>query len=117
MRTIDEIIKEYSKLCEDTTMCSMPGYENVYMFRNQPKRDELQREYEDLLPENQRMAILLHEKLCKYDHTDQCSWYYEIDGIEHDWNRYQHKEYLEKADKLISKGINIDIMKIVFECI
>ena len=117
MRTIDEIVKEYNKLCEDNTMCNEPGYKNVYMFKNQPERDELQREYEELLPENQRMAILLHKALCHSNHTDQCGWYYEINGIEHDWARWTHKDYLKKADILISKGINIDIMKIVFECI
>ena len=98
-------------------MCNEPGHKNVYMFKNQPERDELQREYEELLPENQRMAILLHKNLCHCNHTDQCGWFYELNGIEHDWTKWAHKDYLKKADRLISKGIDIDVMKIVFECI
>ena len=31
--------------------------------------------YEALIPE-ERLAELLHEKICKYNHMDGCSWYY-----------------------------------------
>ena len=117
MRTVEEIVKEYEEVCKDHTMCSDPKYPNIYRFENQPVRDSLQREYEGLLPENQRMAILLHKKLCHSNHTDQCAWYYEINGIQHDWTRWTHEQYLEKANKLIQSGINIDVMKTVFECI
>lgn len=119
MRTVEEIKKDYEKLCEDHTMCINPTstFGRSYMYKNQPERDKLKREYKGLLSENQRMAILLHENLCHSNHTDQCWWGYEMDGIEHDWTGWTHKKYLEKADKLISKGINIDIMKTVFECI
>ena len=115
MRKIEEIIREYNRVCEDNTMCDDPS--KPYIFKNQPRRDKLKREYEALLPENQRMAILLHDNLCHSNHMDQCGWCHEKNGIEHDWTRWTHKKYLEKADRLISRGINIDIIKTVFECI
>ena len=117
MGTKEEIIKKYEKACKDHTMCSDPKYPKIFRFKNQPVRDKLQTEYEGLLPENQRMAILLHKKLCNSNHTDQCGWYYEVNGIEHDWTRWTHSKYLEKANNLISNGINIDTLKIVLECI
>lgn len=117
LRTLEDVIQEYEEARKDNTMCSDPNYHNIYRFKNQPVRDKLQREYEELLPENQRMAILLHKALCHSNHTDRCGWYYEINGIEHDWTRWTHKEYLEKANKLIQSGITIDVMKTVFECL
>lgn len=117
MRTLEDVIKEYDEVSKDNTMCSKPEHPNIYVFRNQDKRNRLQEEYDSLLPENQRMAILLHDKLCHSNHTDQCGWYYEIDGIKHDWTGYAHKTYLEKANKLIESGMTIDVMKTVFTCL
>lgn len=117
MRTLEDVLKEYEEICKDNIMCSDPNYPKVYRFRNQDRRVKLEEEYNQLLPENQRMAILLHDNLCHCDHIDRCSWYYERDGIVHDWTRWSHKKYLKKADKLISEGISIGIMKTIFKCI
>lgn len=116
-RTLDDVIKEYEEVSKENTMCSEPNHPNVYRYRNQDRRDELQKEYNSLLPENKRMAILLHKNLCLCNHTDMCGWYYEIDGVIHDWEGYTHKEYLEKANKLIQNGITLDTMETIFKCI
>lgn len=57
------------------------------------------------LPEDQQLAITLHNMLCRQNHTDGCGWEYEY--IEKpkgwtgpsapDWNGWTHKRYLEKA--------------------
>ena len=49
-----------------------------------------------------RLARQLHGLACRWNHTDGCGWFYEInkDG-EHDWNRHAHEKYLKKATRLL----------------
>ena len=56
------------------------------------------------------LAIGLHDIMCKWNHTDGCSWYYEYSSKEniHDWNGSSHLSYLNKADILISTFSNMD---------
>lgn len=59
-------------------------------------------EYISLLPKNKRLAIKLHESLCHHDHTEWCSWFYEIkEGLEDDWSGYAHRDYLDRADRVL----------------
>lgn len=52
------------------------------------------------------LAIYLHETYCRWNHADGCSWHYEIDRVGedsvHDWGRFAHKEYMDKAKNLIA---------------
>lgn len=64
------------------------------------KRKELERIVHKQETEK-NLAIQLHEHLCKRNHTDNCSWKYEIKNGYHDWNDYAHKKYLKKAKILI----------------
>lgn len=51
-----------------------------------------------------QLAIDLHKKLCNWDHTEGCSWYYEIrDGI-HDWRGSEHSRWFSKAQTLLAAG-------------
>ena len=55
------------------------------------------------MPANRRLAIDLHARLCTWNHTDGCGWFYEIkDGI-HDWGRASHKGYLNSANAIIGQ--------------
>ena len=70
-------------------------------------------------PESQ-LANELHARLCRWNHTDGCSWYYEFedDGETHIWSRPEHKKYLGKARAFIHKckgiGVSVDkAMKII----
>lgn len=101
MRTIEEIKKDYKVAEKDTEMELQSGYCNIYAYKNQKLRDKLREEYISLLPVNKQLAIFLHKRLCNNSHTDQCSFYYEVKGVEDDWTRYAHKEYLKKADKML----------------
>lgn len=64
----------------------------------------------DELPEEYRLAITLHNMLCRQNHTDGCGWEYEYLQKPHgwegpsapDWNAYTHGRYLQKA--LVMKG-------------
>lgn len=54
----------------------------------------------DVVPEEDREAVAdrLHAKLCRWDHTDQCAYYY---GPSH--RREALVEYYPKADALLAK--------------
>lgn len=109
MRSREEILREYEEVCSDSRMVSDKNYSNVYKYANQELREKLRKEYNETLSKEQRFAIYLHDKFCKSNHTDMCSWYYEFNNqIEHEWNRYAHKKYLEIAIKLIDEGIYYD---------
>ncbi len=66
----------------------------------------------DAMPERQRLAEIIHEKQCTWNHTDGCGWYYES------WEKpgYSRNEYLEKADKLL-KIVDYDTAIKVVDCL
>lgn len=50
------------------------------------------------LDPEQKLAISLHSTLCRWNHTDGCSWFYEMHpGNIDNWDSYAHNEYLTKA--------------------
>lgn len=61
------------------------------------------------MPEDQRLAVEIHESMCHQNHTDGCSW-----GYEKDWSGYTHKRYLAKAKNvLIKTGLDFDTIAAV----
>jgi len=77
------------------------------------KLKELKKEKEEIKKEKRRsnldeevinIAEILHEKLCTYNHTDGCGWFY---GKWSDENlQYSKKEYYDKASELIKFVVN-----------
>lgn len=71
------------------------------------KVSKLQKEKEFLenLTQDRRLAIELHTSFCDRDHEGampgSCNWHYEIHSGVHDWEQYEHKRYIEKANKLL----------------
>lgn len=65
----------------------------------------------DELTDVQRLAILLHELLCRNNHTDGCSWGYEINNGIHDWDsgRWAHTHYIELAESLLGRVSDLDV--------
>lgn len=64
---------------------------------------------EDLLAEkeafekktpDQRLAIALHDALCRWNHTDGCGWFYEVYKDVDDWTGHAHARWLENANKV-----------------
>ena len=53
------------------------------------------------------IATYLHEKLCTYNHTDGCDWYYD-DGS---WNRHSRTAYIKKAINFLQKGYTLQEIK------
>ncbi len=77
--------------------------------------EALQKDIEELKeiesPE-EKLATDLHTVMCKTNHSDGCSWFYE-DSCE----KYAHKRYLDMAKKILSTGISpkksIEIAEII----
>ncbi len=44
------------------------------------------------------LAEELHALLCRYDHTDQCTWDYEPG-----WEQYTHQMYVNLASQLVAR--------------
>lgn len=70
---------------------------------------------EETLSEMQKFAIWLHLKLCKSEHSIYCSFFKEIDGLDHDWDGNAHKKYLELAKEMVKVTGSIEIAKQVVE--
>ena len=60
-----------------------------------------------LTPE-ELLAIDLNGSLCNWNHTDGCSWLYEVKNNVHEWNGYAHAKYLEAAQKLAARFPELD---------
>lgn len=90
-------------------MCDIKKLENEIKQKQQELNNLL--ETQKQLIENLKtkptvvLANLLHEKICRHNHTDGCSRYY------HNWDdfnpqcpgRNPKKEYFKKAEKIISE--------------
>lgn len=64
---------------------------------------------------DQQNALILHEKFCTRNHTGggECGWFYEIKGGVHNWEGSAHKDWLQKAHRLIHAGYHVsDVEKI-----
>lgn len=43
------------------------------------------------------LAIAMHDKLCRCNHSSACGWQYEIVNGLHDWTRPNHDRWLKTA--------------------
>lgn len=114
-RTKEDIENEYNQISQDTTM--IQDGPNSHKFANQDRRNELLAEYRSMLDEEQQLAIFLHQNLCTVNHTDGCSWGYEIHGVIEDWEGYAHKKYLEMAKRMIERCSDVDMIKSIITAI
>ena len=50
-----------------------------------------------VLPENKQLAEALHKKLCRWNHTDGCGWFYES------WEKpgFSRNDWLNKAREVL----------------
>lgn len=66
-----------------------------------------------MLDMERQNATILHEKFCTQNHIDECGWFHEIkDGVVN-WEGSVHKNWLEKAERLIHAGYRVpDVVRI-----
>lgn len=117
MNTIESLKIRYEKTKENDELVQDKNYNHVYVMKNEKERKTIRDEYIKLLPKNKRLAIYLHDKLCHSNHTDMCSWYYEIKGLEDDWTSWTHDRYLSKANKALDVCENDEIIMNLVEAI
>ncbi len=55
---------------------------------------------EDQVDTVYQFAEKLHSLICNHNHTDGCSWFYEVENGVHDWSCYAHQRYLTKAQAI-----------------
>lgn len=54
------------------------------------------------LPDDHKLAITLHDMLCRWNHVDACEWFYEVNKGIHDWSGQSHQPYLTKARSVVA---------------
>ena len=60
----------------------------------------------------QRLAVLLHNKLCHVNHTDGCEWEYEFNQGYHVWTGLAHQRWARRAqsalDRIPAEGLKAE---------
>lgn len=86
------------------------------------KREELQRELEELeieenrllsLSDDARLAEELHAMQCNWNHTDGCGWFYEIHKGLVDWTGHAHAKWLSKARSVMKELPELSVDEIL----
>lgn len=75
----------------------------------QAKIDRLKKEKAefDALPLDQRVAEVLHSKFCRWNHEDQCGWYYRNhqDKLDTEWHK-KARELIKATNVLAQYDID-----------
>lgn len=96
----------------------MDRQKKISELRSEIAKLEAEEARQAALPEDKRLAEALHELLCTWNHTDGCSWYYEVSSTypTPTWRSWTHGEYLKRAKNVMASlpGMNSDdIVKVV----
>ena len=75
---------------------SLDSYTEEELQAELKRRDE-QRRILSAMNKDHRLAILLHDALCRWNHTDGCGWFYEVQEDIHDWRKRDHQVWLKKS--------------------
>lgn len=59
---------------------------------------KIEAEYNKLSNNEYKLAVLMHDRFCRLNHTDMCSWFYEFgENKEHIWTRSEHLKWYNSA--------------------
>ena len=88
----------------------MDNKEKIKELRDKIKKLELEQESFDSQAPKYKLAELIHSKMCSWNHTDGCSWFYES------WENlgYSRTAYLEKAERIL-KVVNYETAALVIK--
>lgn len=67
----------------------------------QAKKEQLAKARDLPSEDIQKLAIEMHNCTCQHNHTDGCSWLYEMKDKKHDWSQREHKRQSAHARNLI----------------
>lgn len=82
--------------------------ENIARKKAELAEEEARLLEAELVPEDKQFAEELHAKMCRWNHTDGCGWFWV-----NDWNDRTHKEWLDKARRLLEISDRETILKIL----
>ena len=73
--------------------------EDIDELEKQIKQLKLEQSVFNTLKPEYKLAEKLHKKMCSWNHTDGCGWYYEP------WDKLRHAKqtYVDKARKVLDK--------------
>lgn len=66
-----------------------------------------------------QLATKIHELLCRWDHTEGCSWFYETNNGVTNWKAYAHSQYLTKTNKMLELtdvDTALEVINALLEC-
>ena len=55
-----------------------------------------------------QIALHLHALCCQYDHTESCSWYWELEDGGDLWKGSAHRAWLQRARDVIQRNTTRD---------
>ena len=70
---------------------------NIKRLKQQIADEEAKLEALKGLNEVEVLAITLHDKLCKANHTDGCGWFYFMENGVPTWGEHSQQRFLHKA--------------------
>lgn len=99
--TRDELIRYYHENKGKAHVVKDEFTGRTFQISEEEWKRSIEEEIYNKLPIRYRLAIVLHNKLCRYNHTDACSWFYEVQGFDHSWHASGHSPWVKKADDII----------------
>ena len=96
MRDQTEIIEEYNATRIKAMQSKLPWRHPEYI-KMQKHMHALRDEYVNTLEPDKKLAVELHNSLCRTQPAWQCSFQKEINGVVDDWDGRSHQLWLQKA--------------------
>jgi len=75
----------------------------------QAKKEQLVKARDLPSEDIQKLAIEMHNCTCPHDHTEGCSWLYEMTDKKHDWSQKEHQRQVAHAQHLIQLAGNLNM--------
>lgn len=91
----------------DNTTKLQAKYQEQKRLQEEITRLEKEQTEFNKLTSEMKLATLIHDKMCNWNHTDGCGWGYE------DWDGYSKKAYREKANAILSVVSYTDAVKVI----
>jgi hypothetical protein len=81
----------------------IPDYLKIQKLKADLAAAEAIKQEWDAKPDDEfKLAELLHERLCRWNHTDGCSWFYEFADGRPNWSGYARKDWLANAIEFLT---------------
>lgn len=65
------------------------------------------------LSDDARLAEELHSMQCRWNHTDGCSWFYEVNKSVVNWHGHAHASWLQKARNVMRELPDMSVDEIL----